>query len=277
MVPDSASTTASTTVDSAADTAEDALESRPVRILGRVGLVAYGAVNLVIASLAAQVAFGDAERADKTGALATVAETGMGRVALWLAVVGLAALVLWTLAEVVFGHRRLPTGRRVLRSAIDLVEAGIFATLAVSAAKIASGGSSHGSVLTTILRWPGGQWLVGAAGVGIAVLAGFAVWRGVRGGFRRDLDLSRCGPGLGRWGVLAGHVGWVALGCAYLTAGVLTVRAAVRFDPAQPVGLDAGIKTLGAQPYGPALLLVLAAGVAVFGLYCLFDARCRRK
>ena len=99
----------------------------------------------------------------------------------------------------------------------------------------------------------------------------------MRGGFRRDLDLSRCGPGLGRWGVLAGHVGWVALGCAYLTAGVLTVRAAVRFDPAQPVGLDAGIKTLGAQPYGPALLLVLAAGVAVFGLYCLFDARCRRK
>ncbi|MGD9989462.1 DUF1206 domain-containing protein [Pseudonocardia sp.] len=263
--------------EDAADVAEDLAESKPMRILGRIGLVAYGGVNLVIASLAAQVAFGDAERADKTGALATVAETGFGRVALWLAVAGLAALVLWTLAEVVFGHRRLPTKRRVLRSAIDLAEAGIFATLAVSAAKIAAGGSSQGSVLTAVLGRPGGQWLVGAAGVGIAVLAGFAVWRGVRGGFRRDLDMSRCGPRLGRIGVLAGHVGWVALGCAYLTAGVLTVRAAVRYDPAQPVGLDAGVKTLAAQPYGPALLLVLAAGVAVFGLYCLFDARCRKK
>lgn len=261
----------------AADTAEDVATSKPVRVLGRIGLVAYGAVNLVIASLAVQVAFGDRERADKTGALATVAETGVGRVALWLAVAGLAALTLWTLAEVVFGHRGPSVGRRVLRGAIDLAEAGIFATLAVSAAKIAAGGSSQGSVLSTVLRRPGGQWLVGAAGVGVAVLAGFAVWRGLRGGFRRDLDLSRCGPRLGRLGVLAGHVGWVALGLAYLTAGVLTVRTAVRYDPAQPVGLDAGVQTLGAQPYGPALLLALAAGLAVFGLYCLFDARCRKR
>jgi len=37
------------------------------------------------------------------------------------------------------------------------------------------------------------------------------------------------------------------------------------------------VQTLGAQPYGPALLLALAAGLAVFGLYCLFDARCRKR
>ena len=83
--------------------------------------------------------------------------------------------------------------------------------------------------------------------------AGFTVWRGVSGGFRRDLDLSRRGPRLGRFGVRAGYVGWSRSASPYLTAGVLTVRAAVRFDPAQPVGLDAGIKTLSAQPYGPAL------------------------
>jgi hypothetical protein len=74
-----------------------------------------------------------------------------------------------------------------------------------------------------------------------------------------------------------GRVGWPALGVAYGTSGVLLVVAAVRYDPNQPVGLDAGLKALGAQPFGQLLLLVLAAGLAVFGVYSLFDARHRAE
>ena len=76
---------------------------------------------------------------------------------------------------------------------------------------------------------------------------------------------------------MLGTVGWTALGAAGATAGVLLVAAAVRFDPAAPVGLDAGIRTLAGQPFGPVLLLVLAAGLAVFAAYCLFDARYRTE
>ena len=45
--------------------AEDVVESAPVRLLGRVGLLAYGGVHLVVAGLVAQVALGEQERADK--------------------------------------------------------------------------------------------------------------------------------------------------------------------------------------------------------------------
>ena len=45
------------------DVAEQA--AKPVRVVARVGLVAYGLVNLVLASLIAQVALGRRERADK--------------------------------------------------------------------------------------------------------------------------------------------------------------------------------------------------------------------
>lgn len=215
----------------------------------------------------------------RPGPLRTVAETGAGIVALWVGVLGLSALVLWQLAEVIWGNRGLPTGRRVLRGAVDLGEAAIFGALAVSAAKSAATGGTAGGVafVAWALGLPGGRLLVGAAGVGILVLAGFAVYGGVTGGFRRHLDLSRVGPRLGRLGLLCGRVGWPALGLAYATTGVLTILAAVRFDPAQPAGLDAGFKTLAAQPYGPVLLFALAAGLAVFGLYCLFDARCRES
>ena len=68
----------------------------------------------------------------------------------------------------------------------------------------------------------------------------------------------------------------MALGVAYGTTGVLLVVAAVRYDPAQPVGLDAGLTALGAQPFGQVLLLILALGLALFGVYCLFDARYRK-
>jgi hypothetical protein len=74
-----------------------------------------------------------------------------------------------------------------------------------------------------------------------------------------------------------GTVGWVALGVAGGTAGGLLVAAAVQFDPAAPVGLDAGMRALAGQPFGPVLLLALAAGLAVFAAYCLFDARYRTE
>ena len=39
----------------------------------------------------------------------------------------------------------------------------------------------------------------------------------------------------------------------------------------------AAIRTLADQPFGPVLLLVLAAGLAVFAVFCLFDARYRTE
>ena len=44
-----------------------------LRSVGRVGLVSYGVVHVLIAALAVQVALGDRERADKKGALQAVA------------------------------------------------------------------------------------------------------------------------------------------------------------------------------------------------------------
>ena len=70
----------------AGDVVEQA--AKPVRLLARVGLVAYGLIHLVVAALIVQVAFGDHERADKKGALQEIAESGSGRLLLWVVVAG---------------------------------------------------------------------------------------------------------------------------------------------------------------------------------------------
>lgn len=262
----------------AADVAEKIGDHPVLHALGRIGLVSYGVVHLLIALLAVRIALGDPGRADKAGALQTVAATGFGRVLLWVVALGLVALVLWQLAEVLFGHRGLPLAQRVRRTAVDLAEAVVFGLLAKTAADVAADGGAPPSskpVPSAILELPGGPFLLVLAGLGITAVAGYAVYRGLSEAFLRDLDLRGAGLRRSLLVMRLGRVGWPALGVAYGTSGVLLVVAAVRYDPTQPVGLDAGLKALGAQPFGQLLLLVLAAGLAVFGVYSLFDARHR--
>jgi hypothetical protein len=73
-----------------------------------------------------------------------------------------------------------------------------------------------------------------------------------------------------------GRAGYPALGIAYGIIGMLIVSMAATYRPDKKVGFDAALTTLAARPYGTALLLLVAAGLACFGLYCLFDARYRR-
>jgi hypothetical protein len=73
-----------------------------------------------------------------------------------------------------------------------------------------------------------------------------------------------------------GQVGWAALGFVYGLPGVLLVVAGLRYDPKAPVGLDAGLQTLARQPFGAPLIVLLALGVAAFGIHCFVDARYRK-
>lgn len=250
-----------------------------LRLVGRFGLVSYGAVHVLLAALAVQVAFGERERADKKGALQAVASTAPGVVLLWVVTVGLVALVVWQLAEAALSHRGVPTGQRVLRVVVNLAEAGLFGVLAWSAGSIAAKGgapSTQKSFASTVLELPGGPLIVGAAGVGVVAGAVFAVRRGISTAFLRDLDLRGAGLDRSRFVTRIGQVGWCALGVAYGVPGVLLVVAAARYDPSQPTTLDAGLQALADQPYGAPLLVLLALGLVAFGVYCLYDARYRK-
>jgi hypothetical protein len=186
-------------------------------------------------------------------------------------------LVLVRLAEAGTGWRELRGRRRAGVVAVAVGEAVVFAVLARLAATIAQaeGGDSFSkSVVARLFGLPGGPFLVGLVGAALIGAGAYAVARGVRRSFLGDLDLP---VGLRRPVTVLGAVGWTALGVAGGTAGALLVAAAAQFDAAAPVGLDAGIRTLAGQPFGPALLLVLAAGLAVFAVFCGVDARYRRE
>jgi hypothetical protein len=262
-------------------TARQAADSGPVRTLGRVGLVAYGVVHLLVAYLAVRVALGSGRKADKTGALQTIAQQPGGRLFLWVLTAGLIALTLWQLAEAGWGHAdRRPQRRRTLQRLVSLGEAAVAGALAFSSFKVASGkkGSSKGektAFVDKVFDWPAGELLVAVVGLGIVAIAIYLVHRGTARSFVDDLDLSRAEPHARDAAIRFGQVGWTALGVAYGIIGLLITYAAVTYDPAKATGMDTALKTLAGQPYGTLLLLLIAAGLACFGVYCLFDARYR--
>jgi hypothetical protein len=118
--------------------------------------------------------------------------------------------------------------------------------------------------------------LVAVAGLAVIAVAAFLAYRGLAKKFTDDLDLSPASATQRKAALRLGQVGYLALGVAYGLAGVLIVVAAVQFDPNKATGLDAALKTLGAQPFGRFLLIVIGLGLAAFGLYRFLDARYRR-
>ena len=263
-------------------TAAEAAGSRPVKLLGRVGLVAYGLVHVLVAYLAVRVAMGGGAKADKTGALQTVAGQPGGRFLLWVLTAGLVALAVWQLAEAVWGHGyRRPARRRTLQRLVSLGEAGVAGALAFSSFKVASGKKGNSKEEKTAFAdkafdLPAGELLVALIGLGIVAIAIYLVHRGVARSFVDDLDLTGAEPHARDAAIRFGQVGWPGLGVAYGTVGLLIVYAAVTYDPEKATGMDTAVKTLAGQAYGTVLLLMVAAGLACFGAYCLFDARYRR-
>ncbi len=249
---------------------------RGFTLIARIGLTCYAVVHLIVAWLATQVALGDNEKADKAGALQVVA-TGGGAWLLWLVAAGTGVLALWQLSEAITGHRHLsPRGRWVRRTASG-IEVALYGLVAYSAGKTATGGSGKsGSVVAAALGEPWGAAAVTTAGAIVILVAAFLAYRGIRKKFVQELDFEGASHGLRRAIERLGQVGWCAVAVAYGTVGAMFILAAARYDPAKASGLDPALKTLAVQPYGQALLLTLAAGIALFGVFVLLEARFRR-
>lgn len=267
--------------ESANQSARQIATSKPVKIGARVGLVAYGITHLLIAWLALQVALGNSgAQANQSGAFQELAQQPFGRVLLWVLVVGFGATALWRLTQAIWGYRyvtdRSTNVRRRAGSAIKVV---VFVALAVLAGQTAAGSGSGGGgqqrATAGVLGLPGGQLLVGAIGIGLLATGVVKIVRGWQQKFTRDMDLPA--DRRARSLILRlGQVGSIAKGVAFGLIGLLVVVAAVQFRPEKSAGLDGALRALAAQPYGVLLLIVVALGLAAYGLFCFFDARYHR-
>ncbi|WP_426246334.1 DUF1206 domain-containing protein [Nocardioides sp. LHG3406-4] len=246
----------------------------------RFGLVAYGVVHLLIAWVALQLAFGETGRsASSTGALQELASQPFGGAALWAVAVGLALLVVWRLIEAAFGHGQEDGKEKLGKQVMSLLKAVLYGALAVSALKVAlgsgggGGGGGSDTMTAKVMSWPGGQVLVGLAGVAIIGYGGFTAWRGWSERFLEHLDFDGRSGRDGAAYRMFGKFGYIAKGVAVALVGGLFVYAAITHDADKGGGLDQALHTVLRQDYGPYLLGLIAVGIGCYGLFCFARAR----
>ncbi|MGA5464789.1 DUF1206 domain-containing protein [Mycobacterium sp. NPDC050041] len=248
----------------------------------RSGYVVSGLLHLLIAYVIVRIALGHRGDADPSGALATVAETRGGAIALWVIVVALVPLMMWRLAESLIGLHpaeshdpdRDDAGKlnRLKAFGLLLVYCGVMVTaVRFAAGDRESSRDQNTGISSRLMHTVPGQTALIVTGIVVAVIGGYYAYKGASRRFLADLT----GP-VSPLIVVLGLCGYVAEGIVLAIAGVLLVVAAVDADPSKAAGLDAAVKALGATQAGTMLLIGAAVGFGAYGLYSLTLTRYSR-
>jgi hypothetical protein len=259
----------------ARDAARQTVTSDTLDRLARLGLICRGVLYGLVGILALQIAFGGSgEEADKTGAIHTVAEQPFGTAVLWLMVLGLAALVVWQLLSAIVGRPKAWDRAKCIGRALiyGVIVASILGYL-FGGGSSESGDQQSQDATRSLLELPGGVVLVAAAGAGLIALGGYWFYRGVAKRFLKHLRTYQMSRRTQTTVETLGLVGYVCRAVVAGVAGFFVIRAAVTYDPEEAKGLDATLRSFADTPAGPWLLVAVAAGLLVFAVYTLFEAR----
>jgi hypothetical protein len=250
---------------------------QPIRLAARLGLVARGLFYLLLAGLAAQLAL-DSEggsgpaQANANGALTQVAGAPLGFALLTAAALGFLAFAL------VRTYGAITDGRHGVWRRVSTAGQGlIYVGMALVTASFLLGRRGTGSeqqqrsTAQSIITWPFGRALLVAAGLVVLAMCGWQLLVAARGDFADSLR----GGKLRGLTLLTARIGIPARALAVAPVGVFLVVAALRADPQQAKGLDAVLLESSRTPVGRVLVVLAAAGFAVFAVYSLLEARYR--
>ena len=259
-----------------------------VEWLGRAGLVAQGAIYALVAFLALQVAIDGRDAAaqpDKEGALRLVAGQPFGRWLLVALAIGFGSYAVWRLAQAFADREQKGSGAKGLAKRAGYLCLGIWylalTALTVSTLRDSGSGSSAGGgaqeqeATAGVFDLPLGREVVFAAAGGFLVTAGWNVYRALSGSLDKHLRVHELSEGARTTVLAIGAVGHIARGVVFGLIGFFLAEAALEFDPSEARGLDGSLYELARQPYGPALLAIVAVGLAAYALWCWVQARYR--
>lgn len=260
-----------------------AAHSTAFEALARLGFVARGVIYAIIGMLAMQVAIHSSHKSvNQRGAMETIAKQPFGHALLIAVAVGLGGYSAWRFVQAIVGHGPEGGGEHTTFGRLAALGSGIayagMCALAVSILIGSSSGNSSTAHTSTagVLGWPGGQFLVSAAGALFIAIAAYQGYRGLTKRFLKEDKTGEMSTTTRRWITMIGVVGHLARMVAFGLIGVFLIKAAVDYRPSKAVGLDGALSKLAHQADGPLLLGVVAAGFVAFGLYSVADARYRR-
>ena len=243
--------------------------SHRMTALTRVGFAARGLLYIVIAI----VLFRSGRSEDASGALAVLGRSGGDPLLLAMAV-GFVAYGLWRLADMALNIEGHEQGAKGAGTRIAAGISGIaYSALAWQAFKLMDGGAGSGAVdgaeegARTALALPGGPMLLILGGA-ILVGAGFyQLVKAYRYSFCDDLDPTVANAPWVRW---MGRGGYSARGIIFIVSGFFVAKAGLETRASAAGGMEEALRWLDSP-----IDLAVAAGLLLFGLFSLVEARFR--
>lgn len=252
-----------------------------LRRLARTGFAARGVVYITIGVLAVLAAIGyGGETTGPHGALRELFEQPFGGAILIALALGLTAYALWRTIDAVRdvsgkGSDAKGIFARIGKFGSGLVHLGWAAT--AIALVVGSGSGGNDSAAQTwaarLMEQPAGRWVLAAIGLGIGAFALDHARRVWKASFVKHAQLERMSSRAIERLRAIGRCGIGARGITFAIIAGFLLLAAWRHDAGEARGLSGSLDALWEQPFGPALLGIVATGVVAFGIYNLLLAR----
>ena len=267
-------------------TARQTAHSPYVQFLARLGYAAKGLVYFLLGVLTLEAAFGKhTASTDRNDVIRAIHNHAFGSAILAIIAVGLFGYALWDLALAIFDLDGYGTKAKGIVTRVGYAVVGVsYIGLALAAAKLDSGSGNGGKSTTTTTQDWTARLLAHSWGVAVVILAGLVVLgvaaalfqQAYKADFMRHMQSGEMSETVRKAVKLTGRLGLSALGVVFAIIGLFLIVAGAHRNPSQAKGLGGALQTLINEPFGHALLFVIALGVIAYGVYGFAEARYRR-
>lgn len=245
----------------------------------RFGLVSKGIVYFLMGTLSVLAAFGlSREKGDKAEAFQFIYDQPFGRVILGGIALGLFGYVMLRMFQ---AFKDTENKGKDLKGILDRVgyamSAFLYLAIGAYAVKLvfrgATGGGDSDSrqfVVSKILEYSGGEYLVGIGGLIVVGMGIYQIFRGVSGKFMKKVNLYN--SNMKDAFKTAGTIGYISRGIVLGIIGYFLLHAAWFSNPDDAQGTGAAFDFLQ-NKFGSFMMALVAAGLIGYGVFCFVKAR----
>lgn len=250
--------------------------------LARVGCAAVGSVYVLIGAVALVALTGHLiEYADPSRIALVLTRVPGGVVLIWALAAGAAAYAGWRFLEAIGDPYEIGTDWRAAGTRLAGAASGVaYALLSygVASAVLASpagrrDASEHQQqqLVARVLHWPGGPWIIVAAGLFVAAVGLVQFWFVISQSYARDVRMRRTRRGERLLRVIGGY-GYAARGVLLCVVGYFLLHAGATHNPAAVGDTDTAFDVIGGGVIGNAAFAVVAIGTIAYGAFMYANA-----
>jgi len=258
---------------------KDEKKERWIENFARFGIVAKGVVYCLIGILTAMAAFGlRGKKAGKSDAFNLIYDQPFGKILLIIVALGLLGYVTWRFFQAFrdIDHKGNDTKAKFIRAGYA-ISAVIYLGLAFYAAKLAfmgpggsGGGDSQQFIVSKILSYPAGEWIIGITGLITIGNAIRQIYKGASKKFMKNVQFL--GSTHSDAYEKAGIAGYVARGVVLIIIGYFFLRGALHSNSKEIADTKDAFGFIE-NTFGSFLMGVIALGLVCYGIFMFVKAR----